>query len=179
MIQHFVEFTMISYKEKRKKGTLLPIVTVVLILLPYVILAGEISIDNDNWENYPPDRDLFYCDEEKYLEDNDYYEVCRQKLNESIALLKNRPVLEITLAHAKSLIGKERISFKDKTRPYLVRALYGHKRTGGFSIGDLNKNVWIHHSSLGRFHPKFGKQPLVIFLDFKPENIYITVDINE
>ncbi len=132
---------------------------------------------SDPWINEPTNSEILYKYDREYDFDIDFHEVRFEKINESNDLLSEKPALEISLNYAKVLIGKEDIALKNNTKPYLVRALYGYKGTGGFYVESLGRDIWIQHASLGSGRPKLIKQPLVIFLEFCPEIVYVSVSI--
>ncbi len=138
----------------------------------------ERSVFTDPWLNRPTSSKIIYAYDRIYYPEVDFYEVHYGKLKESIAQLEENAAVEISLEHAKFLAGNKDLQIKKNTKPYLVRALYGYRGTGGFSIINLGRNIWVQHSSLGSGRPRLVKQPLIVFFDFSPEIVYVSVSIS-
>jgi hypothetical protein len=63
--------------------------------------------------------------------------------------------------------------------PYLVRALYFQKATGGFSVCILRNKLLVEHLSLGHHWVPMKRSALVVFLKTRPEHVYVTCNTAE
>ena len=61
---------------------------------------------------------------------------------------------------------------------YLVRAVYGHGGTGGYSVLRHESDLRIVHDSLGH-SDACNASALIINLDFAPREVYLEVSIDE
>jgi len=64
------------------------------------------------------------------------------------------------------------------SRPFLVRAVVGHRSTGGFYVQRLKSSLFITHSSLGHSTPKPTKSALVICTD-RVSEVFVTFGVAE
>jgi len=62
--------------------------------------------------------------------------------------------------------------------PYLVRAVYGHGGTGAYDVLVSGKSIIIIRGSLGK-SVEYNKFALVVCLENKPENLFVSVSIAE
>lgn len=65
-----------------------------------------------------------------------------------------------------------------RVKPYLVRGLVLNEETGNFTVYQIDNNVWVYHASLGEKMPPTKKRPLVLFLNSKPQNVYVGVGMD-
>jgi hypothetical protein len=61
---------------------------------------------------------------------------------------------------------------------YLVRAVYGHRGTGVYSVRRRGDDLLVEHSSLSR-PSTYTKTALVVGLPFAPNHVYIIVSVDE
>lgn len=57
-------------------------------------------------------------------------------------------------------------------KPFLVRAVYLNKPTGGFHVVLMNKNLFVSHSCLGDRPVPMSRQVLIVALAQNPLNVY-------
>jgi hypothetical protein len=61
----------------------------------------------------------------------------------------------------------------DRTRPYLVRAVYTNGTTGGYYLHQVGNILWVSHQSLGR-STGAHRSALLACLPFEPSEVYVT-----
>jgi hypothetical protein len=106
------------------------------------------------------------------------YEVVASKVDSALQELEKEPIVALTPTQAKHFTGAYFTSAPG-TRPYLVRAVYGHGATGNFHVNRLGERaVFVGHFSLGP--PTDGlKSALVVNLDFDPLTLYVELAFSQ
>jgi len=64
-------------------------------------------------------------------------------------------------------------------KPYLVRALSLNEGTGSYKVKIFQRNVFIHHGSLGRSAVSMKRQAIVLYLSEDPKEVYVTCSMHE
>jgi len=111
------------------------------------------------------------------LPDKDSCEIPASKLNVALNTLAKQTHLKLNNDEAKYYIGHCLPAEPGKTY-YLVRAVYGHGGTGGYSVRRYGDNLIIFHGSLGHSNT-FSKSALVVSLGFTPKRVIVKASIDE
>lgn len=100
-------------------------------------------------------------------------------LNESEAIkrLETTPSIELSPAEAQQLTGKAPV--EGGRKPYLVRALLYYRETGAFSVFTKAGSILVSHESIGSSIPPETRSALVVYLDFKPKEIFVDCGVVE
>lgn len=103
----------------------------------------------------------------------DIYEVPKSRSDTALSRLEKVRFRKLVENEAKFFLGEfyEKPGNKD---PYLVRAVYGHGGTGGFSFNWCGDDILIVHLSLGKGRPE-NRTALILNLDKAPKNVYISM----
>jgi hypothetical protein len=134
-----------------------------------------VPTDGTEWLN-PPSIDSFGAG--ATVGEENIFEVVASK--EDVAIfgdLKDRSIVSMEESIAKYYAGTHMHCAKG-LKPYLVRAVYGHGGTGGYSVTRIGSDILVSHGSLGRTSPA-NKSALVLCLDFAPVVVYTSVEIAE
>ena len=107
----------------------------------------------------------------------DSCEVPLSKLPSALSKLQKATHIVLDPAKAKGFVGGCVKIVEGKT-PYLVRAVYGHRGTGRYSVRQLGNNLLVTHGSLGRYDT-YTKSALVVNLSFKPRRVFIMAGIDQ
>ncbi len=106
------------------------------------------------------------------------HEVIESKEAEAEELLQDVPIAELTSERAAEFVGEELPDIPG-TQPYLTRGVYLNRATGGFSVFMLEDKLRVHHGSLGRRAVPMKRQALVLQLERKPAEVYVTCSMAE
>ncbi len=79
----------------------------------------------------------------------------------------------INESHAYYNIACNTKLHRNKLKPYLVRAI--KKGKGNFNVFIKNRELYILHTSLGSESFGIIKQPIIVFLEDKPEKLFLDV----
>ena len=133
--------------------------------------------DGADWLK-PPPAGSFTGAGTQEVDEAETYEVVASKLHVAeLRDLKDRGYIAITSEQAKYFTGPY-FSCPRGKNPYLVRAVYGHGGTGGYSVKREGRKLLVEHDSLGRRNSA-NKSALIVNLDFEPESMYTVVRIAE
>ena len=128
----------------------------------------------DSWYHEPDETGLTPWDWNEIK----YYEIKPNLQNEAQAILKDSQIIEIS--------NKELIYFSDQPiqisgskKMYLVRGVFLNEGTGSFSIYSKGNQLWVYHGSLGHNPVPMKRKALVIALNQKPVEIFITCMMDE
>jgi len=61
-----------------------------------------------------------------------------------------------------------------KLKAFLIRGLVLFEGTGAFQVYAKDEVLWVVHSSLGKGPVRMTRRPVVVFLDRRPEEIYVS-----
>jgi hypothetical protein len=109
--------------------------------------------------------------------DTDICEVPASKAKNAIFELTSRTYLALDETTSKFYVGDciKRVPGK---KPYLVRAVYGYKKTGGYLVRRMGNDLLVYHGSLGHSNT-YTKSALVVNLPYTPSRVLIEVGIDE
>jgi hypothetical protein len=112
------------------------------------------------------------------IAETDIFEVVASK--EYVAIIRDLPVKSVVklLPSTASYYTGHYFNCRSGTKPFLVRAVYGHGGTGGYEVARIAHAIWVQHSSLGHTSPA-NRSALILCLDFKPDHVYNTISIAE
>ncbi len=106
------------------------------------------------------------------------HEVIESREAEAQKLLHDVSIVQLTNEEAAEFIGEE-LPDVPGTQPYLTRGVYLNRATGAFSVYILEDQLRVHHRSLGRRAVPMKRQALVLQLERKPAEVYITCSMAE
>ena len=125
----------------------------------------------------PPATQWKYSPDARKLGPKEYFDISDNLLGEALRLLKSSNFVELSDSDARNLVGYY-YKNADSKRVFLVRALCGHKGTGGFTVLQKSGELYIEHSSLGS-RSVVCKSALVVLLSEPPKNISGDISIAE
>jgi hypothetical protein len=131
----------------------------------------------DTWYNAappetPPRREWEQLDRERI------HEVLESRELQAEVLLQDVSIVEFTAEQAAAFIGKA-LPDQPDTQPYLTRGVYLNRGTGSFSVYTLENQLLVHHGSLGRRAVSMKRQALVLQLERKPRDVFVTCSMAE
>ena len=94
------------------------------------------------------------------------------------AILKSSPILELTTKQASRLADRP-ITPPRGRKPFLVRALYLNAHNGRYDVYESQSRLWVVHTSLGARSYPMRHSALVVILDGRPANVYVTASMGE
>jgi hypothetical protein len=146
--------------------------TVWLILMYWmtIVYYPQAAGTRDDWCN---DRPLDFESGCKKLGKERFRQVTKESREKAIQLLQEVSVVELKEEEVESLVGESPPHDAD-LRPYLVRAVKLDHPASGFMICSRDRALWIYNGLLGWYSPPMVKAPLVIWLPFKPDVVYIS-----
>jgi hypothetical protein len=130
-----------------------------------------------------PVPDLLWSQWHELPEDRFTY-VPTKSQQEAIRLLDEVSIVELNDEDLKRFAPTPQFR-PTGSKPYLVRGVFLHAGngrpmgTGKFKILVRDKEVAVYFGCLGRIRPEFGKGPFVVWLHFKPENVFVFCDMAE
>jgi hypothetical protein len=99
--------------------------------------------------------------------------------SEAVAKLEAAPVALLTPAEAETFTGKPAPETATGRSPYLVRALYYYLDTGAFAVFQKDQSILVRHDSVGRPDGHEQRSALVVYLPFKPQELYVDCQASE
>ena len=111
---------------------------------------------------------------------SEIYEVNGAAKSKAEHLLRQKSIIQLSPLQVDALLSQNLTSanLSGKT-PYLVRALYFDKETGGFEVYFKGKTIWIEHGSLGHAPVPMKRQPLILLLKVRPDKVFVTCSMAE
>ena len=106
------------------------------------------------------------------------HEVIEPREAKAEELLEEVAIVPLTREEATEFLGEE-LSDVPGAEPYLTRGIYLNRATGSFSVYILEDQLRIHHRSLGRRAVPMKRQALVLQLERKPAEVYVTCSMAE
>lgn len=141
-----------------------------------LFLFSNLVVARSDWVNDP----IGSCtqrSELKKIDVSDVAEVQHSRFEVAKQKLQNLSIVEVTENLASWYSGRK-IQNSGEARFYLVRAVFGHGGTGGFSVFNCDGNLLISHHSLGnRQEPK--ESALIVKLTSPPKNVYVKFSIHK
>jgi hypothetical protein len=158
-----------------------PLLSSVLILAGVMLCSCAANrrawTTKDSWYNaLPPEAPAWW--EWDKLDRARIHEVIDAKGPQAEELLQNVPILVLSAEQASELIGKT-LPEVPGTQPYLTRGVYLNRGTGAFSVSILEDQIRVDHSSLGRSAVPMKRLALVLQLERKPTEVFITCSMAE
>jgi len=93
----------------------------------------------------------------------------------AVKRLEQAPIVELTTPEVNQITGKA-TDFAGR-KPYLVRALMYHQDSGRFAVFEKGQDIFVRHDSTGPATQKEIRTGVVIFLPFKPVNVFIDCQV--
>ena len=131
----------------------------------------------DSWYNAPP-LEAPRRGEWVPLDRAKIHEVLESKEHQAEELLEDVSIVELNAERAVEFIGAA-LPDVPGTQPYLTRSVYLNRGTGSFSVYILGNQLLVHHGSLGRTAVPMKRQALVLQLEHKPQDVFVTCSMAE
>ena len=125
----------------------------------------------DSWYEAPPSGTSYW--EWSELDRTRIHEVLESRQPDAEALLQDGSIVEFSSQEAAEFIG-EALSNLPGTKPYLTRGVYLNRGTGSFSVYNSGDQLVVHHGSLGSSAASMKRQPLVLQLEQRPGEVFVT-----
>jgi hypothetical protein len=106
------------------------------------------------------------------------HEVIESKEVEAEELLQDVSIVQLSSEEAAEFIG-EALPEVPGTKPHLTRGVYLNRATGAFSVSTQEDQLRVHHDSLGRRAVPMKRQALVLQLERKPTEVFVTCSMAE
>jgi hypothetical protein len=100
------------------------------------------------------------------------HRVLEDRQREAIERLEEVQVVELTAEQAAEYVG-EPLPDVPGARPYLVRSLVKFL-PGTYTVDVADGHLGVWHNSLGRGYVEMGRRAIVLQLDRKPEEVYVS-----
>jgi len=140
----------------------------VALLFAMVTAIGQEA----NWTVRPPATAFPSLWTLHTVPDTDIYEVAPTKIYVAkFRDLEKKPFTEISCETAKYFTGPYFKCGVPTKRPFLIRAVYENGGTGQFVIRYRDRELFVHHGSLGQA-PGVVNLPLIVNLPFEPTNVF-------
>jgi hypothetical protein len=117
------------------------------------------AIDNPAHEFYPLPPFLFSP-------------VKPELIDEAAAAMGDGPLLQLSTSEAIRY-ADDRLRTVRELRPFLIHGLYRSKRT--FTVAIADRALWVDSADSPEDRSAVRRQPLVIYIDEVPPDIYVTV----
>lgn len=133
----------------------------------------------NSWRTHLPDRCLRYRDSPS-IEPVDLthaWEVPESKMQDAASRLAEKNFLILDEGLTEYYLPGEYEPDPERT-PFLVRAVYGWRGTGQFSIFWCGNDLVVSHGSLGRSWEEHDTA-LIVNLGKHPESVFVTMGIDE
>jgi hypothetical protein len=105
-------------------------------------------------------------------------EVVESKQPEAERLLEDVPILELGDEQAAEFVGGA-LAGAPGTRPYLTRGLYLNRQTYMFTVYVREDQLVVYHGTLGTSPLPMRRQALVLQLERKPSEVFVTCTMDE
>lgn len=96
--------------------------------------------------------------------------------DEAVKRLEKQALIELSPAEAEHLTSKPAPT--GNVKPYLVRALLYYRENGIFAVFRKGDSILVRHDSRGASQPSETRSALVVYLDFKPKEIYVDCGVD-
>jgi len=93
-------------------------------------------------------------------------------VDEAVAAMGDGPLLQLSTSEAIRYTDDRLRTVRD-FRPFLIHGLYRSKRT--FSIAIADRALWVDSADSPDDRTPAQKQPLVLYMDEVPPDVYVTV----
>ena len=141
--------------------------------LSIAIIVGCAPEPRDLWFNEGP---RFYHETSaNAIPDDSLVAVSERERSAAEKQLIRSPIVEIS-TNLATLYLDQKAPRNVKGNPYLVRGLYYQMGTGAFKACYADHSLYVFHSSLDPSKSTAKKWPLVIWLETKPTNVFITCE---
>ena len=114
------------------------------------------------------------------INSSEIYEINDAAKPKAEYLLRQKPVVQLSSSQVDALLSQNFTSADLSGKaPYLVRALYFNKETGGFKVYFKEKTIWVEHGSLGSDPVPMKRQSLIVLLKVRPDKVFVTCSMDE
>jgi len=117
------------------------------------------AIDNPAHEFYPLPPFLFSP-------------VKPELVDEAVTAMGDGPLLQLSTSEAVRY-ADDRLRTVRELRPFLIHGLYRSKRT--FNVAIADRALWVDSTDDPNDHAAVRRQPLVLYMDEVPPDVYVTV----
>lgn len=129
-------------------------IAIALVLMSATVVAA----DGDAWVRVGSPNQRSRAE---VLSPDRYREIEPARISNALSDLAVHPFVALTEAQMLSHVGAS-LRCAPALHPFLVRAVVGHRSTGGFYVQQFKSTLFITHSSLGRSEPTPAKSALVV-----------------
>jgi hypothetical protein len=138
--------------------------------------STQVWSTKDSW--YKTSSASVGLSDEKQFVEVKFHEVTNSMQSKAQNLLKQKSIVPLSLAQAKTFTSGQFKQVKAK-RPYLVRAVYLNKGTGAYSVFLRGKKLVVSHGSLGRSDVPMKRQALIVYLSALPTEVFVVCEMAE
>jgi hypothetical protein len=131
----------------------------------------------DSWYNAAPPETPRRREWER-LDPARIHEILESRELQAQELLRDVSIVELTAEQTEEFIGAA-LPDVPGTQPYLTRGVYLNRGTGNFSVYVLENQLLVHHDSLGHSAVPMKRQALVLQLERKPKDVFVTCSMAE
>jgi len=93
-------------------------------------------------------------------------------VNEAAAAMGDGPLLQLSTSEAIRY-ADDRLRTVPQLRPYLIHGLYRSKRT--FTVAIADRALWVDSADSPEDTSPVHRQPLVLYIDEVPPDVYVTI----
>ncbi len=93
-------------------------------------------------------------------------------VNEAAATMGDGPLLQLSTSEAIRY-ADDRLRTVPQLRPYLIHGLYRSKRT--FTVAIADRALWVDSADSPEDTSPVHRQPLVLYIDEVPPDVYVTI----
>jgi len=141
-----------------------------LTLLP----SAAFAIDGEAWIHEPP----VALTSASALPAKAVHEVVASKQDAAVLALENASWVKVAEREGKYWAGTE-VECRKGAHLYLVRAVFGHRRTGAYFVRQSGTALLVSHGSLGHSTPKPTRSALLLCLAAAPKDVFVQMSVAE
>jgi hypothetical protein len=135
---------------------------------------GTIYTSKDSWYSPAPPS---YGYNSLTVSENHFHALDSVHAPKAMSMLESKPIIPLSQKEAADL-GVV-LGGNTSLKPYLVRALYLNKGTGGYFLSASADTLFVSHGSLGKHAVPMKRDCLIVELPIEPHVLYISVMMAE
>jgi hypothetical protein len=142
-----------------------------LILLGLIVARNRRFEAGAGWEREPPE----YIPHSEWhrVPQEDWSAVLDDRYWEALRLLDEAPAVDLSSRAAEHFVGPVSPKGADY-KPYSVRGLSLQANHVNRMVRVRNNAVWVYYGALAQLPVRVVKAPIVVWLGFKPEDVYVS-----
>ena len=144
----------------------------VLLLLAAGSSFATLASQIEGWQREPPSSAFPRLWSHPRLPETSIHQVESASVSTAAKRLATSSFVALSCAEANKLIGSSPVSCSSRAKPYLVRAVTGHPKTGSFAVYYDRTTLYVNHGSLGEPISETST-PLVLMLPFRPSAVFV------